>query len=90
MLISVHVTHASEAYFHVRPTTVACVNPHAHIFLVMQVTAGMHNIRALKAEKQQNANIRQGGGGQSRSGCMNRQTVLSITGGKKTTEKGGS
>lgn len=28
---------------------------------VMQVTAGMHNIRAFKAEKQQNTNIRQGG-----------------------------
>lgn len=62
MLISVHVTHASEAWFHVRPTTVACVSPHgAHVSLVMQVTAGMHNIRALKAEKQQNAKMRQAG-----------------------------
>lgn len=51
----------SESYF---PLTVAaCVNPHCvHIFRAMQVTTGMHSIRAFKAEKHPNSNIKMGGG----------------------------
>lgn len=42
----------------------ACVSPHcAHIFWVTQVTTGMHCIRAFKAEKQQNSNIKMRGVG---------------------------
>lgn len=41
--------------------TVTCVSPHCvHMFCVMQVTAGMHIIRAFKAEKQQKSDIKMG------------------------------
>lgn len=46
------ITHMFECYFLAHLTIVACISPHcAHIFWVMQVTAGMHNIRAFKAKK---------------------------------------
>lgn len=47
-------------------------------FKVMQVTAGMHNIRAFKAEKQQNSNMNTRRVGGSRSTCTNWHTTSSI------------
>lgn len=81
----INITHTYVADSPAHLTTAAYVSPHcAHIFRLMQVTTGMHNIRAFTAEKQQTVNVRREGwrvavAGLSRSSCTNRQTLLSIT-----------
>lgn len=65
-IINITRTYVADSPAHL--TTAAYVSPHcAHIFRLMQVTTGMHNIRAFTAEKQQTVNVRReglaGGGG---------------------------
>lgn len=58
----VNITHTYVADSPAHLTTAAYVSPHcAHIFRLMQVTTGMHNIRAFPAEKQQTVNVRREG-----------------------------
>lgn len=46
-----HITDTSESYFPVHLSVVVCVIPHcANVFRAMQVTTGMHSIRAFKAD----------------------------------------
>lgn len=69
--------HTSTAYFPAHLTTVACVSPYcAHVFCVMQVTTGMHNIRAYKADETTESLTWGGGGGERLSSLIKLKNCL--------------